>query len=101
MRYVDRITFATESESGYNPETGNHDEASVVEKVFPCNLSPLGTDRTEALFGELEIIVLVARLQRPHNEVFDYVEVNEERMTVKRHVKHRRESVLYLEGVRL
>lgn len=101
MRFTDRITFVTETEGGYNPDTGRFDEAQKIPKTIPCNLSPLGIESTVNLFGNIETSILVARLQRPHREPFDYVEVDGKKMTVKRHIPHRRESVYYLEGVSL
>lgn len=101
MRYIDRITFVTESEGGYNPDTGNFDEAVTIKKTRPCNISPLGTTRTAELFGSIDKTIIVARLQRPHRAPFDYVLINGARMDVRKDIPHRRESVYYLEGVSL
>lgn len=101
MRFIDRITFVTESEGGYNPDTGGYDEPTLTKQTLPCNVSPLGTTRTAELFGSVDVVIDVARLQRPYNEPFDYCLVNDKRMVVKRHIPHRRESVYYLEGVSL
>lgn len=99
MRFTDRITFVTETEGGYNPDTGNFDDAVLIKQTLPCNLSPLGIERTATLFGDVDTEITVARLQQPYQAAFDHVEVNGQRLKVKRHIPHRRESVFYLEGV--
>lgn len=65
MRYSDRIVFITETEGGYNPVTGEHDEAIKTVDTKPCNISPIGVDRSVKLFGEFDTSIIVARLQRP------------------------------------
>lgn len=99
MRFTDRITFVTETEGGLNLETGNYEDAVLIEETKPCNISPLGTTRTAELFGSIDTVIVIARLQRPHRQPFDYALIDGKRMNVKRHVPHRRESVYYLEGV--
>ncbi len=101
MRYTDRVTFVTESPGGYNPETGNHEEATQTTETLPCNISPLGTNRTQELFGSITVRVDVVRLQRPYHASFDYVIIDGKRMNVKRDVPHRRKTVFYVEGVSL
>ena len=101
MRYSDRIVFVTETEGGYNPGTGEHDEVIKTADVKPCNISPIGVERSVQIFGEVDTSIVVARLQRSYDKAFDYVEVSGNRYNVKRHVPHRTESVFYLGGVKL
>lgn len=104
MRYSDRISFITEKEGGYNPNTGEHDEAVKTSDVKACNITPIGVERSVQLFGEIDTGIIVARLQRPYNKVFDYVEIPEGQYKgeyrIKEHVPHRVKSVFYLEGVK-
>src|SRR5699024_7168076 len=97
MRYNKRITFVTEFEGGYNPETGKNDEPRIEEKTLPCNLSELGITRTSELFGEIDTKIIVARTQRPLNQTFDYALLNGKKYNVKRQSEYRR-GVYYLEG---
>lgn len=99
MRFIDRITFVTETAGGYNPDTGSHDDAVLVESTLPCNISQLGVERTVQLFGQLDKTILVARLQRPYTQPYTHCLVDGEMYNIKRHIPHRRESVFYLEGV--
>lgn len=105
MRYSDRVIFVTESEGGFNPDTGNHDEAVQVKETKPCNITPVGTERSVQLFGEIDTNIIVSRLQRPYNRVIDYVVIPsgqyKGRYRVKEHIKHRKQSVFYLEGAAL
>lgn len=105
MRYSDRISFVTESEGGYNPDEGEHEEAKKTSETKPCNISPIGVDRSVQLFGEIDTSVIVARLQRPYNKTFAFVEIPEGQYKgeyrIKEHVPHRVKSVFYLEGVNL
>ena len=105
MRYSDRITFVTESEGGYNPDKGEHDEVVITEDTKPCNINSLGVERSVKLFGEIDIGIIVARLQRPYPYTFDRVEIPvgiyKGEYNVKNHAPHRSKSVFYLEGVKL
>lgn len=101
MRYIDRVTIVTESEGGYNPNTGQFDDAVPVLTKLPCNISQLGTERTKQLFGEMDKTVLVVRLQRPYTTSYDHLLVDGKKYNVRLHVPHRRESVFYVEGATL
>lgn len=103
MRYSDRITFVFETEGGYNPDTGNHDEAVITMDIQPCNISPIGVDRSVQLFGEIDTGIIVTRLQRPYHKPISYVEIPEGqyegKYRIKEQVRHRPKTVFYLEGV--
>lgn len=102
MRYSDRVTFITESEGDYNPGTGGYDEPKLSEDTKPCNISSLGVERSVKLFGEVDISVIVVRMQRPYSIPFDRVEVlsgmYKGKYNVRNHAPHRSKSVFYLEG---
>lgn len=100
MRYADRITFIKEEAGGgYNPDTGTYDEGRLAQTILPCNLSFLGIDRTNQLFGNLDKEILIARLQRPYSGEYDYALIDGRKYAITRHVPHRSESVFYLEGI--
>ena len=101
MRYIDRVSVVTESEGGYNPSTGQFDDATVTTQTFPCNISQLGIERTMQMFGEMDKTILVVRLQRPYTQPYDYLLIDSKKYHVKRHVPHRRESVFFVEGATL
>src|SRR5690625_3661426 len=105
MRYSDRISFVTEKEGGFNPETGNYDEPKKERDTKACNISPIGVKRSVELFGEIDTSIIVVRLQRPYHKEFDYINIPSGQYKgdyrVKEKVLHRKQTVFYLEGVNL
>lgn len=97
MRFSDRITFVTISESVYDPSTGDYIESQPIYDTVPCKLSPIKIDRKKELFGELDTRITVARLQRPYTDEFDHIEINNKKMKLK-HRSDYRKGVFYLEG---
>src|SRR5699024_6785581 len=68
MRFSDRITLYTETEGGYDPSTGKHEDYKITDKTLPCKLSQLGIQRTNELFGTIDTHIVVARLQNPYKK---------------------------------
>lgn len=100
MRFDKRITFVNITESYYDPIEGEYVEGERIETKKPCNLSNLGIQRTNELFGELDKLITIARLQHPYNGKIDYVLINEQKYNVKRQSDYRK-GVFYLEGVQI
>lgn len=103
MRMSDRITFVTISDSYYDPNKGEYVESEPVEETKPCKLSTVGIDRSKELFGEIDIQVVVARLQHPYLKEFDHVLIENGLYKGKYQVKRQsnyRKGVFYLEGVK-
>ena len=98
MRFNERITFVREYEGGYNPITGEHEPVREETETAPCNLSTLGIERTNELFGQLDRKIIVARLQRPYVKSFDFIRIKGQKYNVKRQSDYRK-GVFYLEGV--
>ncbi|WP_339165375.1 hypothetical protein [Siminovitchia sp. FSL W7-1587] len=98
MRFADRITFVKETESYYDPEKGEYVEGEPIKDTKPCMLSKMGVDRTNELFGQIDKVITVARLQRPYTKEFDHVTINGQKYNVKRQSDYRK-GVFYLEGV--
>jgi len=97
MRYSKRVTFVTKIGGGFNPDTGKHDKPREVRDEKACNVSTVGVDRSKELFGEIDTIVTVIRLQRPYDKQFDYIELNDEPYNVRRQSDYRR-GAFYLES---
>lgn len=98
MRFDKRITFVEETETRYDPVQGEYVEGEPIKTTKPCNLSRLGIERTNELFGEIDKVITVARLQRPYNGKIDYILIDEQKYNVKRQSDYRK-GVFYLEGV--
>ena len=98
MRFSDRISFVTEPEKEYDPNTGRYTTHEPVIDTKPCKLSSMGSQRTVELFGEIDRVITVARLQRPYTKPFDYVLIDNQKYTERRQSDYRK-GVFYLEGV--
>ncbi len=107
MRFSSRITFVNEADSYYDPIKGEYVDGELIKTTKPCNLSTMGVDRTNELFGEMDKIITVARLQHPYNGKIDYVFLNEDedqpddekqKYRIRRQSNYRK-GVFYLEGV--
>lgn len=99
MRFNKRITFVTIGASYYDPALGEYVESAPTEVTKPCNLSTLGINRTNELFGQIDRVITVARLQQPYTAPFDYVLIGGQKYNVKRQSDYRK-GVFYLEGVK-
>ncbi len=102
MNFSDRITFVNEGESYYDPVKGEYVEGEPTKDTKPCKLSNMGVDRTNELFGQIDRIITVARLQRPYSKEFDHVLIEKGMHKGKYNVKRQsdyRKGVFYLEGV--
>ena len=73
MRYLDKVTFAKTSLGGYDPVLGEDKPVTEVETSMDANVTDLGTDRAQALFGEYKKKRKVIRLLRPYKEPWDYL----------------------------
>ncbi len=98
MRFDKRITFVNETESYYDPIQGKHVKGEIIKTTLPCNLSTLGIQRTNELFGQIDRVITVARLQRLYYGKIDYILIDEQKYEVKRQSDYRK-GVFYLEGV--
>src|SRR5690625_666381 len=107
MRFNERITLVNETDGYYDPIEGKHVAPETIKTTLPCNLSRMGVDRTNELFGQIDTVITVARLQHPYNGQVNNVFLNadaeqpdeaKQRYQVKRHSDDRK-GVFYLEGV--
>lgn len=96
MRFADRITFVRDSDSYYDPSLGQWVDGEAVKDVQSCHLSALGTERTVQLFGNMDKVVTVARLQRPYGQKFQHVLIHGQRFMVQKQSNYKK-GVLYLE----
>ncbi|WP_082234973.1 hypothetical protein [Halobacillus massiliensis] len=99
MRYAERITLHESGQRQYNPETGKTEVTVDEGLTLPCHLSPTSLEKVQAVFGSTERKVTTARLQRPYKGKADKAVTSGNKFNVLRHVPHRSESVIYLEGV--
>ena len=77
MRYDTEVTFVVEKDGYYNPDIGEHAEPTKEETVRYANVTDLGTERSQVLFGDVKQGVKVIRLLRPYQKRWDYVLIRE------------------------
>lgn len=97
MRFNKRITLVKRQGNYYDPEKGENVELPPKKSVVPCNVTSLGIERKKELFGDIDVNILVVRLQRPHKNSIDYVMYNDKKHTIKSRSDYKK-GVLYIEN---
>lgn len=100
MRFNKRVTFVSETDGYYDPEQGEYVDGETVKKTLPCNVSRLGVERTNQIFGQIDRVITVIRLQRPYLKNFEYLylgDKDKETYKPKRQSDYRK-GVFYVEG---
>lgn len=100
MRFDKRVTFVSETDGYYNPEKGEWIPGENVERTFPCNVSKLGIDRTNQIFGQIDKVMSVIRLQQPYYKDFKhlYLGDNEKQTYQPKRQSNYRKGVIFVEG---
>lgn len=108
MRFDKRVTFVTNGEEYYDPDRSEWVRGEPTLNVVPCNVSRMGVERTNQIFGSLDKVVTVIRLQRTYDKPFDRIYLgshdlgsieNENALEVIRQSDYRK-GVLYVEGLK-
>lgn len=100
MRFDKRVTFVRETDGYYDPEKGEWIPGELVEIKLPCNVSKLGLERSNQIFGQIDKAMSVIRLQQPYYKDFEYLYLGDEKdqkYKVKRQSDYRK-GVFYVEG---
>ena len=97
MRYAERITFFSESQGAYNPDTGKREPVVTEADALPCKITSLGIDRRRELFGDIDREIIVARLQQPYNSPVTFARANGKKYRVNQKINHDPRMVFYLE----
>ena len=76
MRYLDQVTFVRLTGGGYDPETGMNKPQTEIKTSIDANVTDLGTDRAQALFGDYTKQRKVIRLLHLYKDPWNYVYVD-------------------------
>lgn len=76
MRYDHTITF-WHSKNIYNPDTGKTVESVTFITAIAANVTDLGTDRTQQIFGSININAKVARIRTAPPADWSYTTIGE------------------------
>ncbi len=74
MRFTDKVQFY-KSNDHYDPDNPSGDPIKVGETI--ANVTHLGVDRSQQLFGDIDVDRLVVRLVEPFNSNWDLLTVND------------------------
>ena len=77
MRYDTPIFFVKETDKHYDPEVGEWIQGEPVRTKKYANVTHMGVERQQAVFGDVKANRLVIRLQRPFTGVYDFIEIGE------------------------
>lgn len=76
MRYDTSIFFVSGSDKEYDPDSGEWKNGEPVKTKKYANVTHMGAERQQAVFGDVKANRYVIRLQRAYTESFDYVEID-------------------------
>ena len=82
MRYSTPIYFVKEGEDEYDYATGDYITTEPIKHEAWANVSDTGTERMRLIYGALKQGAITVRIQGKHDEVFDYVEVDDKKYNV-------------------
>ena len=108
MRFDKRATFVTNGEEYYDPDRSEWVRGEPTLNVVPCNVSRMGVERTNQIFGWLDNVFNVNRLQRNYNNPFESIYLGrhdlesiktENSLEVIRQSDYRK-GVFYVEGLK-
>lgn len=74
MRFTDKVQFY-KSNDHYDPSNPSGEPVMVGEAI--ANVTHLGVDRSQQLFGDIDVDRLVVRLIEPFNDSWDLLTVND------------------------
>lgn len=100
MRYLDKVIFVKESGGGYDPALGEERPKTEVETTLYANVTDLGTDRAQALFGDFKKRRKVVRLLNPYKSEWDYLYYDDVKYQFAGHTDLNRKQSFIVEEVK-
>lgn len=76
MRYDTPIYFVKTTGKVYDPEEGKWTQGESVSTKKYANVTHMGAERQQAVFGDVKANRFVVRLQRVYVESYDYIEID-------------------------
>lgn len=96
MRYDKVVTFVSETEGGYNENTGDYEDGMLIRVTKSANVSDLGEEKKALVVGDLSKKAKVVRLNGVFTDSFDWIEYDGDKYVVTLPKFHRRETVFYV-----
>lgn len=82
MRYNKVVYFVKESEKRYDPDLGEWVHGEPVKSKKYANVTHIGAERQQVVFGDVKSERFIVRLQRAYTKPYDYLEYNGKKYTV-------------------
>jgi hypothetical protein len=78
MRYDTKVYFVSEKKA-YDPDTGVWSDASNAKVLRRANVTDMGAQVQQAVFGDVKPTRKVVRLQHAHGDAYDYIQIGADR----------------------
>ena len=75
MRFDTPIYFQRVTPGKYNPNTGNYEKDTVIERVRYASVTSSNTETLKIVYGTLKQESLTVRLQSVYTEPFDQIRI--------------------------
>ena len=98
MRYDTPVLFVTEGEEVFDPNTGDYITSPAVREQRWANVSDMGEERQNLLYGGINQSALTVRIQDRPPE-FNKLVINGKDYAVTLRKNFRRETVLHVNGL--
>lgn len=82
MRYDTPLFFVQNNEKQYDPDTGEWSKGEPLKTKRWANVTHMGAERQQAVFGDVKANRFILRLQRVFTESYDSIEMNGKTYTV-------------------
>lgn len=76
MRYDTPLYFVSEGSKKYDPDTGKYIISDPIKTKKYANVTDMGAERQQVVFGDVSSKRKVVRLQRAYISLYDYIEIN-------------------------
>ena len=74
MRYDKPVYFIRKNNKNYDPDSGEWTKGETIRTKRYANVTHMGADRQQVVFGDVKSNRLIVRLQRAYTDNYDYIE---------------------------
>lgn len=82
MRYDKEIWFISKKVKKYDPDSGDWTKGETIRTKRYANVTHMGAERQQVVFGDVKSNRLIVRLQRAYTDDYDYIEYAEKKYIV-------------------
>lgn len=78
MRLTNEVKFYDQTERRYNPNTSQYEGGETLVATVMANVTDIGTNRSNELFGKLDANSKVVRMVEPVKFVWSYLTIDDD-----------------------